>query len=117
VLLQNKVGSFVAPDDETFKAAAAGADWSKSFYQVLTDQPGKDSWPITGATFILMHKVQDKPAAATGTLKFFDWAYAQGDKAAADLDYVPLPTKVKDLTRKLWSDNLKDASGKSLALN
>ena len=117
VLLQNKDGSFVAPDDDSFKAAAAGADWSKSFYQVLTDQAGKDAWPLTNPTYILMHKVQDKPAAATGTLKFFDWAYAQGDKAAADLDYVPLPAKVKELSRKLWDAKLKDASGKPLALN
>ena len=117
VLLKNKDGHFVAPDDDTFKAAAAGADWSKSFYQVLTNQPGKDSWPITGATFILMHKVQDKPAAGMSTLKFFDWAYAQGDKTATDLDYVPLPPKVKDLARKLWSDSLKDAAGKPLAMN
>ena len=63
-LLKNKDGKFVAPDDDNFKAAAAGADWTKTFYQVLTDQPGKDAWPITGATFILMHKVQDKPAQA-----------------------------------------------------
>ena len=117
VLLKNKDGHFAAPDDDTFKAAAAGADWSKSFYQVLTNQPGKDSWPITGATFILMHKVQDKPAAGMSTLKFFDWAYAQGDKTATDLDYVPLPPKVKDLARKLWSDSLKDAAGKPLAMN
>ncbi|MEY8689098.1 MAG: phosphate ABC transporter substrate-binding protein PstS, partial [Leptothrix sp. (in: b-proteobacteria)] len=61
VLLQNQAGSYVAPDDANFKAAAAGADWSKSFYQVLTNQPGKDAWPLTGATFILMHKLQDKP--------------------------------------------------------
>ncbi len=117
VLMKNKDGSFVAPDDDAFKAAAAGADWSKSFYQVLTDQPGKDSWPITGATFILMHKTQDKPATAAATLKFFDWAYNQGDKSAADLDYVPLPPKVKDLARKLWADNLKDSAGKPLAVN
>lgn len=117
VQLKNKDGNFVAPDDDTFKAAAAGADWSRSFYQVLTDQAGKDSWPITGATFILMHKAQDKPAAATAALKFFDWAYKQGDTAAVELDYVPLPAKVKDLSRKLWTESLKDASGKPLALN
>ncbi len=62
-LLKNAAGSFVAPDDANFKAAAAGADWTKSFYQILTEQPGKDAWPISGATFILMHKSQDKPAA------------------------------------------------------
>ncbi|HOM12822.1 MAG TPA: phosphate ABC transporter substrate-binding protein PstS [Rubrivivax sp.] len=117
VLLQNKAGSFVGPDDDTFKAAAAGADWSKSFHQVLTDQAGKDSWPITGATFILMHKVQDKPATGTAALKFFDWAYAQGDKTAAELDYVPLPATVKELARKLWADNLEDAAGKPLGAN
>jgi phosphate transport system substrate-binding protein len=117
VLLQNKDGQYVKPEDDAFKAAAAGADWAKSFYQVLTDQPGKDSWPITGATFILMHKAQDKPANAVNSLKFFDWAYKQGDKLAEDLDYVPLPAKVKDLVRKQWSDNLKDASGKAIAFN
>ena len=115
VLMQNKDGSFVKPDDSAFKAAAAGAEWAKTFFQVLTDQPGKGSWPITGATFILMHKVQDKPASATNSLKFFDWAYANGDKMADDLDYVPLPPAVKDLVRKLWADNLKDAAGKPIA--
>ena len=112
VLLRNKDGQFVAPDDSAFKAAAAGAKWQKSFYQVLTEQPGKDSWPITGATFILMHKTQDKPVNASNSLKFFDWAYVEGDKMAADLDYVPLPGSVKDLVRKLWADNIKDAAGK-----
>ena len=115
VMLKNQAGNFVGPDDSTFKAAAAGAEWAKSFYQVLTEQPGKDSWPITGATFILMHKAQDKPVSATNTLKFFDWAYANGDKMADDLDYVPLPASVKDLVRKLWADQIKDASGKAVA--
>ena len=115
VLLRNQAGSFVAPDDATFKAAAAGAEWDKSFYQILTDQPGKDAWPITGATFILMHKVQDKPAQAAAALKFFDWAYSNGDKMASDLDYVPMPDVVKTMVRKQWSDNIKDASGKAIA--
>jgi len=114
-LLQNQAGVFVAPDDATFKAAAANADWSKTFYQVLTGQPGKDSWPITAATFILMHKVQDKPANAANALKFFDWAYRDGDKMADDLDYVPMPDTVKQLVRKLWKDQLKDGSGKTVA--
>jgi phosphate transport system substrate-binding protein len=92
--LKNKDGQFVQPDDMTFKAAAAAA-WDKSFYQVLTEQPGKESWPITGATFILMHKVQAKPEQAAAALKFFDWSYANGDKMAADLDYVPMPDSVK----------------------
>jgi len=114
-MLKNEAGNYVAPDDLTFKAAAANADWSKTFYQVLTNQPGKDSWPITAATFIMMHKQQDKPVNASNTLKFFDWAYATGDKMAADLDYVPMPDSVKALVRKLWADSIKDASGKTVA--
>jgi len=114
-LLKNKDGNFAAPDEANFKAAAAGADWAKTFYQVLTEQPGKDTWPISGATFILMHKVQDKPASAANALKFFDWAYANGDKMASDLDYVPMPDSVKAMIRKQWADNIKDASGKPVA--
>jgi phosphate transport system substrate-binding protein len=114
-LLQNPAGTFVAPDDDTFKAAAANADWKKSFYQVLTGQPGKDSWPITAATFIMMHKVQDKPASASNALKFFNWAYSSGDKMAADLDYVPMPDEVKALVQKLWADSIKDSAGKAVA--
>ncbi len=113
-LMQNRDGSFVQPSDSAFKAAAAGADWAKSFYQILTNQPGKDAWPITGATFILMHKVQDKPANAAGSLKFFSWAYANGDKMADDLDYVPMPASVKAAIEKSWAE-IKDASGKSIA--
>ena len=115
VLLRNKAGAFVAPDDTTFKAAAAGADWSKSFHQVLTDEPGKAAWPITGATFILMHKAQDKADQAAAVLKFFDWVYANGDPMADELDYVALPASVKDLVRKLWSDALRDGGGKAIA--
>jgi phosphate transport system substrate-binding protein len=114
VLLKNKDGNFASPDDLNFKAAAAGADWDKSFYQVLTEQPGKDTWPISGATFILMHKNQDKPANAANALKFFDWAYANGDKMAAELDYVPMPDSVKVLVRKQWAQ-IKDGSGKPVA--
>ena len=113
-LLQNRDGTFVAPDDETFKAAAAGADWNKSFYQILTNQPGKNSWPITSATFILMHKTQDKPANAAQVLKFFEWAYQNGDKTAADLEYVPMPASVKAVIEKSWSQ-IKDGSGKAIA--
>jgi len=113
-VMRNAAGNFVSPDDVAFKAAAAGADWAKSFYQILTEQPGKDSWPITGATFILMHKAQDKPAQATAALKFFDWAYKNGDKTADDLDYVPMPASVKVSIEKAWAD-IKDASGKSVA--
>jgi phosphate transport system substrate-binding protein len=110
-LLKNKDGQFAAPDDTAFKAAAAGADWARSFYQVLTDQPGKNAWPLTGATFIMVHKVQDKPVSGSHALKFFEWAYANGDQMANDLEYVALPDSVKALVRKQWGD-VKDASGK-----
>ena len=113
-LMQNSAGNFVKPDETAFKAAAAGADWAKSFYQILTNQPGKDSWPLTGATFILMHKLQDKPAEAAATLKFFDWAYNTGDKTADALDYVAMPAVVKAQIEKSWSE-IKDASGKPVA--
>jgi phosphate transport system substrate-binding protein len=116
VLLKNKDGNFVAPDDLNFKAAAANAEWSKTFYQVLTEQPGKDAWPLTGATFILMHKAQAKPEQAAVTLKFFDWAYANGDKAAAELEYVPLPDALKALVHKQWAAEVKDAAGKPIAI-
>ena len=112
--LKNAAGTFVSPDDKAFKAAAAGADWAKSFYQILTDQPGNDAWPITGATFILMQKAQDKPAQASASLKFFEWAYKNGDKVADDLDYVPMPASVKTIIEKSWAD-IKDTSGKAIA--
>ncbi len=115
VLLRNRDGAFVAPDDANFKAAAAGADWNRSFFQILTDQPGKDSWPITCATFIVMHRVQDKPAQATATLRFFDWAFTNGDAMSTELDYVPMPDAVEALVRRQWSE-IKDASGKPVAV-
>jgi phosphate transport system substrate-binding protein len=111
VMMRNQSGSFVTPGDANFKAAAAGADWSKTFYQVLTDQPGKDAWPITGATFIMMHVKQDKPTQALAAVKFFEWAYASGDQMAANLDYVPMPDTVKKAVRAQWR-KLTDASGK-----
>jgi phosphate transport system substrate-binding protein len=112
-LMQNSAGAFVAPDDAAFKAAAAGADWSKTFYQILTNQPGKDSWPITGATFIMMHTKQDKPQQASAALRFFDWAFANGDKMSDDLDYVPLPESVEAIIRQQWG-KITDASGKAV---
>ena len=115
VLMRNADGAFVAPDEAAFKAAAAGADWNKSFFQILTEQPGKVSWPITGATYILMYKSQEKPANAANALKFFDWAFVNGDKMADDLDYVALPAALKGLIRKQWADNIKDASGKTIS--
>lgn len=112
VLIQNRAGAFVTPSEAAFKAAAADADWSKhAFYEILTDQAGKDAWPISGATFVLMHRRQDKPAQATEALRFFDWAYQNGGKLASDLDYVPLPDKVVKLVRNAWRD-IKDGSGK-----
>ncbi|WP_414639654.1 phosphate ABC transporter substrate-binding protein PstS [Aquabacterium sp.] len=114
VLMANQEGRFIEPTDASFKAAAAGADWNKSFYQILTNQPGANAWPLSGATFILMHKVQDKPAQASATLKFFDWAYANGDKMASELDYVPMPGSVKPLIHKLWQ-NIKGADGKAVS--
>ena len=113
-LMQNAAGKFVAPDDDTFKAAAAGADWKKTFFQILTNQPGADSWPITNATYILMHTKQDKPANGSEVLKFFAWAYKNGGKVAADLDYVPMPASVVGSIEKLWGE-VKDAAGKPVA--
>jgi len=115
-LLQNKDGNFVAPDDKTFRAAVANAQWDKApgFYLLLTDQPGKESWPITGATFILMHKKQDKPENAAIALKFFDWAYEAGDKLALDLDYVPMPDSVVKLVKAEWK-KIQDPAGKPVA--
>jgi phosphate transport system substrate-binding protein len=113
-LMKNAAGHFVAPGDNNFKAAAAYADWTKSaFYEILTEEPGKDSWPITGATFILMYKVQDKPAQAAEVLKFFEWAYKNGGKMADDLDYVPLPDSLIRLIHASWAQ-IKDASGKAV---
>jgi phosphate transport system substrate-binding protein len=100
VQMQNKDGQWVIPDDQTFKAAAANATWDKTFYQILTDQSGKNSWPATGATFIIMYLKSDKPQEAAEVLKFFNWAFDKGDKMAEDLDYVPLPDNVVALVRK-----------------
>ena len=114
-LMKNRDGVFVAPDDESFKAAAAGADWNKTFYQLITDQPGKNAWPISTATFILMHLKQDKPANATEVFKFFTWAYKNGGAIATSLDYVPMPDNVIGSIEKAWSQ-VTDASGKPVAL-
>jgi phosphate transport system substrate-binding protein len=113
-VMQNSAGNYVKPEDDSFKAAAAGADWTKTFFHILTNQPGKDAWPISGATFILMHVKQDKPANATEALKFFNWAYANGDKAAADLDYVPMPDSVVAAIQKSWGV-ITDGAGKPIA--
>jgi len=111
--LKNRDGQFVNPTAESFAAAATGADWSKApgNYLVLIDQPGAGTWPITGATFILMHRQQDNPAKGRAVLSFFDWAYRNGDQAASELHYVPLPEPVKELMRKQWSEQIKAADG------
>ena len=113
--MKNSSGAVVEPKTETFKAAAAGADWSKSFYQILTNEPGKDAWPIVGATFVLLHTAQDKPAQGTETLKFFDWAFKNGGQAANELDYISLPESVVSEIKTQWKAKVKDASGKSIA--
>lgn len=113
--MQNKDGQFVHPSEASFKSAAAGADWQNTFYQILNNKPGAESWPITTTTYILMHAQQDTPAKATAALKFFDWAYTNGDKTATDLDYVALPESVKEMIRKEWSEDIKDASGKAVS--
>src|SRR5215469_5189365 len=100
--MKNTSGAVVEPKTETFKAAAAGADWSKTFYQILTDEPGKDAWPVVGATFVLLHTTQDKPAEGTETLKFFDWAFKNGGQAATDLDYISLPASVVEQIKSQW---------------
>ncbi|HEY0065251.1 MAG TPA: phosphate ABC transporter substrate-binding protein PstS [Telluria sp.] len=114
--LKNKEGVFLQPDDDAFKAAAASADWAKTpgFGIVLTDQPGKSSWPITGVSYILMHKSQADAAKAKEVLKFFDYSFKNGDAAAVELDYVPLPDTVTKLVMDSWKANLKDAAGKAV---
>ena len=102
VNVQNSAGTWVAPTEDTFKAAAANADWNKSYYQILTNQAGKEAWPITGATFILVHTKPDDAAKSKTAIAFFDWVFANGDKAADDLDYVALPTAVKTKIRADW---------------
>jgi phosphate transport system substrate-binding protein len=102
VQLQNRAGQFVSPSEASFRAAAAGADWRSSFYQILTNQPGAEAWPITSATFILMHRASEKPAQNAAALAFFDWAYKNGDALATALDYVPMPTSVKETVMKSW---------------
>ena len=115
-LVKNRDGHFVAPSAKAFQAAAAAADWkaAPAMYLILTDAPGKDSWPIAGATFILMHKTQDKPENAKQVLQFFEWAYAKGDRMAEELDYVPMPDAVVRLIQSNWKSQLKDPAGKGI---
>ena len=107
--LHNKAGKAVQPTVEAFQAAAANADWAKApgYYVILTDQPGDKSWPITAATFILMHKQPTDKAAAAEAIKFFTWSFEKGGKMAEELDYIPMPASVVDLIKKTWSSDIK----------
>jgi phosphate transport system substrate-binding protein len=113
--VQNKSGKFVEPDDVTFKAAAAGADWKSvpGMGVVLTDQAGEKSWPISGASFILVHAQQEKPESGREVLKFFDWAFKNGASMAGELDYVPMPEAVVKEIQASWK-TVKDPSGKAV---
>ena len=112
--LQNKAGQFVMPDARAFQAAAANADWKSEpgFGILLTDQPGEASWPISGATFILVYKKQDDAEDARQVLKFFDWSYRNGDQMADDLHYVPLPDSVVEQIQAAWSAEITGPDGK-----
>jgi phosphate transport system substrate-binding protein len=114
--LKNLDGQFVQPDDETFKAAAANGDWTSApgMYLVLTNQPGKASWPATGASFIIMHKTQADGLTGRAVLKFFDWSFKNGSGMATDLDYVPLPPALVKQIQDSWKSQLKDANGKAI---
>ncbi len=114
--LRNQAGNFVQPDDATFQAAAAGADWAKTpgMGVVLTDQPGKDSYPITGASFILMYKAQANTEKGLAVMKFFDWAFTNGDKAATEMEYVPMPPGVENQIRAVWRAEVKGANGQAI---
>ena len=112
----NKDGKVVAPSSDSFQAAGANADWNSQpgYGVILANQPGATTWPMTAATWILIYKKPQDPAAAVEALKFFAWSYAKGDKMADELDYVPMPDKVVGDIQKMWAAEIKDASGKSL---
>ncbi|MCX5591480.1 phosphate ABC transporter substrate-binding protein PstS [Alcaligenes endophyticus] len=111
--LQNKDGHFVQPSQESFAAAAANADWKSApgMGVILTEEPGAQSWPITSATFVLMHKIQDKPENGKAVLDFFNWAFENGAKSAGELDYVALPKEVTDQIRATWAAEVKSKDG------
>ena len=114
IKLKNAAGNAVAADETSFKAAAAAADWQSSFYQILTNQTAPDAWPITAATYIMMHVQQDKPQSAAAVLQFFDWAYTRGDQTALALDYIAMPDAVKPLIQQSWA-NIRDQAGQPIA--
>jgi phosphate transport system substrate-binding protein len=113
--MKNASGAVVQPGAATFKAAAAGVDWSKTFSQILTNEPGKDAWPVVGATFVLLHAAQDKADHRDETLKFFDWAFTNGNRAAEDLDYIPLPESAVTGIRAEWRDKAKTTVSKTVS--
>src|SRR5262249_1619381 len=112
----NKDGKSVAPTSESFQAAAASANWTETpgFGVILTNEAGEGAWPVSGATFILIHKQPQDPTAAPPALKFFAWGYAKGGKMADGLDFVPMPGNVVPAIQKVWTAEIKDASGKPL---
>ncbi|MCW9710505.1 phosphate ABC transporter substrate-binding protein PstS [Avibacterium sp. 21-586] len=116
VTLQNKDGKFVAPSKESFTSAAANAKWNEveNMGVILTNESGANSWPITAASFILLHKVADKPESTKGVLDFFDWAFTKGQNAASELDYVPLPSEVIKQIKTKWQSEIKDVNGKAV---
>ncbi len=109
VQLMNKAGKFVAPTPETFTASAANADWDNApgFYMVLTDQPGEQSWPITGVTYVLVQKEQTDAKVASEMLKYFNWCYTTGAPSATKLQYVPLPENVVKSVRAEWAKSIR----------
>jgi len=114
--LENREGKFIDPSDESVQAAASGADWAhaKEFYMVLTNQPGAAAWPITGASFVLVRRVQKDANMGRAVLSFFDWGYRHGGAAAMELGYIPMPTSVVEMVEKAWEKDLKDAGGKKV---
>jgi phosphate transport system substrate-binding protein len=112
-ILQNHDGAFVTPSTQAFAAAAAGVDWAKApgNYLLLIDRPGGQTWPITGATFIRLHRKLDNTAKGKAVLTFFDWAYKNGDATAVQMDYAPLPAQVKDMVRNQWATTIKGPDG------
>jgi phosphate transport system substrate-binding protein len=114
--LKNHDGNFVDPTDDSVQAAAKGADWThaRGFYMVLTDQVGAASWPITGASFVLVHRQQKDADTGRAVLRFFDWGYRNGAAAAKELGYIPMPTSVVEQVEKTWEKDLKDSGGQKL---
>lgn len=110
--LQNKSGYFVEPTPASFKAAAVNVDWKRTlgFAEIMTNQSGKESWPITGATFILLPAKQNKPEQAKAVLQFFAWAYDEGKKMTSELDYIAMPDEVVQLIKESWKKYIKDTN-------